>query len=247
MYERFAEVYDKFQEIDYRAFLDFYEQVFVRCGVQPELVLDLACGTGNITLAMAEEGYDMIGIDLSPQMLQIAMDKARAKDLDILFLQQDMTDFELYGTVDAVICALDGVNYIGKPKKLQRMFHWVRNYLNPGGIMIFDMNSGYKLKHLLADRSFVYEDEDAYCVWNNEYDDEKKMALFDLNLFIREKDGRYTRFDEEQKEYAYAIDQLREIAEKAGLKVEGVYGDLSFLPPEETAERIFFVLRKPAA
>ena len=86
MYERFAEVYDKFQEIDYRAFLDFYEQVFVRCGVQPELVLDLACGTGNITLAMAEEGYDMIGIDLSPQMLQIAMDKARAKDLDILCL-----------------------------------------------------------------------------------------------------------------------------------------------------------------
>lgn len=245
MYGDFAAVYDKFQEIDYRAFLDFYEEVFVRCGVQPELVLDLACGTGNITIGMAEEGYDMIGVDLSPQMLQHAMDKARAKGLDILFLQQDMTDFELYGTVDAVVCALDGVNYIENTKKLRRMFHWVENYLNPGGVMIFDVNTEYKFRCLLGDRSFVYEDDTAYCVWNNAYDEKTKTALFDLNIFMREANGRYTRHDEEQKEYAYTIETLTDAAVSAGLAAVGVYGGLDFSQPSAETERLFFVLRKP--
>lgn len=245
MYERFAEVYDKFQEIDYKEFLDFYEKVFSACGCRPELVLDLACGTGNITCAMAKLGYDMIGIDISTEMLRIAADKAREKNLDILFLNQDMTDFELYGTVDAAVCALDGVNYIDDAGGLRRMFHLVHNYLNPGGVMIFDINSEYKLKYLLGNNSFVYEDDESYCVWNNEYDEKRKEALFDINLFVLDEDGRYSRYDEEQTEHAYAPDELLSIAGEEGLDVFGVYGGTSFAPVSDTSERIFFVIQKP--
>ena len=141
MYNEFAKIYDRLQEIDYNAFVAYYKQVFDKFNIKPSLMLDLACGTGNVTVPLAECGYDMIGVDLSEEMLGIAADKAREKNLDILFLNQDMTEFELYGTVDAAVCALDGVNYLTEDGDLAALFSLIKNYLNPGGVFVFDIKS----------------------------------------------------------------------------------------------------------
>ena len=242
MYNDFAEVYDRLQDADYEQFADYYEEVFKSLGKQPKLVLDLACGTGNITIPMAKRGYDMIGLDLSCEMLNIARDKAAEEGLDILFLNQDMTEMELYGTVDAIVCALDGINYITDPEDLKKVFRLVKNYLNPDGIMIFDINTEYKLRKVLGNNTFVYEDEDIYYVWQNEFSEETKICEFYLNFFCPQPDGSYERFDEIQEERAYSAEELTDIIKGSGLKVQGIYKPFSFSTPETTDERIFFVI-----
>ena len=183
MYNDFAAVYDKLQDADYDGFVDYYERIFKKFGKEPKLVLDLACGTGNITIPMAKRGYDMIGLDLSCEMLNIARDKATAEGLDILFLNQDMPEMELYGTVDAIVCALDGLNYITDPEDLKQVFKLVKNYLNPDGIMIFDINSEYKLREILGGNTFVNEEQGVYYVWQSEFDEESGICDFELNFF----------------------------------------------------------------
>lgn len=244
MYGDFAEIYDRLQDIDYDSFVEYYERIFEKIGIEPQLVLDLACGTGNITLPMAEKGYDMIGVDLSEEMLGIASDKAREDNLDILFLNQDMTEFELYGTVDAAVCALDGVNYLTEDGDVYKLMALIKNYLNPDGIFIFDINSEYKLKTVLGDNTFVYDEEDVYCVWSNSYDDAERICSFTLDFFKMTEDGLYERFEEYQEERAYSIDELKSAAEEAGLEVVGVFDDRSFDAPLDTSERIFIVLKK---
>lgn len=243
MYSDFAEIYDKLQDIDYGSFTAYYEQIFKKLGIKPELVLDLACGTGNITIPMAESGYEMIGVDISEEMLGIAADKARAGNLDILFLNQDMTKFELYGTVDAAICALDGVNYLTQDGELLKMLALIKNYLNPGGIFIFDINSGHKLKNILGDNTFVYDEQDIYCVWSNSYDEDERICSFTLDFFKRENGGLYQRFEEYQEERAYSITEIKNAAESVGLTLYGCFDDRSFNTASDTSERIFFVLK----
>lgn len=243
MYNILASVYDKFQEIDYERFIAFYEEIFKRYNIEPKLILDLGCGTGNITIPMAEKGYDMIGIDLSVEMLEIAAEKARKADKDILFLNQDMSDFELYGTVDAMVCALDGVNYLTEDGQLSDMLSKLHYYLNPGGILIFDINTEYKFRNILDGSTFVYDDKDAYCVWNSEYDEEG-MCYFDLNIFTQNPDGTYTRRDEFQEERAYSVEEIKKTVEECNLEFLGVYDNLSFNPPTDQSERLFFVVRR---
>ena len=244
MYNEFAKLYDALQEIDYSEFMDYYQRIFERYDLCPQLILDLACGTGNITLPLAKRGYDMIGLDLSVEMLDIAKGKAEEAGADILFLNQDMTEFELYGTVDAIVCALDSVNYILDEDALSRMFRLVWNYLNPGGIMIFDINTSYKLCEVLKDHTFVYDEDGAYCVWNNYYDKEAEICCFDLNFFIRQDDGRYIRQDEYQEERAYSVSGLEDLVRGANLNLLGVFDAFTFDPPKEKSERVFFVIQK---
>ncbi len=244
MYNDFAEVYDKLQDADYGKFVDYYERIFQKFGKTPKLVLDLACGTGNITIPMAKRGYDMIGLDLSCEMLNIARDKAMAEGMDILFLNQDMCEMELYGTVDAIVCALDGLNYITDPDDMQEIFRLVANYLNPGGVMIFDMNSEYKLREVLGGNTFVCEEEDIYYVWQSEFCEETKVCDFELNFFCRQADGSYTRFDEYQAERAYSTDEITKYAKSVGLNVEGFYKPFEFATVSDKDERIFFVISK---
>lgn len=246
MYHVLAGVYDQMQEVDYEAFVDYYEAIFRKFGCRPELVLDLGCGTGNVTLAMAERGYDMIGLDASPEMLEIAMEKAKAADKDILFLQQDMTAFELYGTVGAMVCALDGVNYLTGDGELESMLRLLHYYLDPGGILIFDINTPYQFREVLDGRTFVYDCEDAYCVWSNDFDEEEKICYFDLNFFLRNPDGTYTRQDEYQEERAYSAEELQDAICRCGLLCLGVYDHLSFAPPKEDSRRIFLVVQRPS-
>ena len=244
MYNDFAEVYDRLQDADYEGFVDYYERIFKKFGKNPELVLDLACGTGNITIPMAKRGYDMIGLDLSCEMLNVAREKAAAEGLDILFLNQDMTDMELYGTVDAIVCALDGVNYITDPADLKRVFALVKNYLNPGGIMIFDINTEHKLRNILGGNTFVNEEQGIYYVWQSEFDDETKICAFELNFFCEQPDGGYIRFDEFQEERAYSTSEILDILKSEDLVAEGFYKPFEFSTPDDKEERIFFVISK---
>ena len=244
MYNILASVYDKFQEIDYERFIAFYEEIFKRYNIEPKLILDLGCGTGNITIPMAEKGYDMIGIDLSVEMLEIAAEKARNADKDILFLNQDMSDFELYGTVDAMVCALDGVNYLTEDGQLSDMLSKLHYYLNPGGILIFDINTEYKFRNILDGSTFVYDDNDAYCVWNSEFDQKEGICYFDLNIFTQNPDGTYTRRDEFQEERAYSVEDIKKTVEECNLELLGVYDNLSFNPLTDQSERLFFVVRR---
>ena len=244
MYNDFASVYDKLQDTDYNKFVRYYEKIFKKFGKKPSLVLDLACGTGNITIPMSERGYDMIGIDLSCEMLNFARMKAQDKKQNILFLNQDMTDFELYGTVDAIVCALDGVNYLTGKKDLDKLFSLAENYLNPGGIMIFDINSEYKLSTILGDNTFVYEEDDIYYIWKNKYSKRTRICSFELNFFRRQDNGSYQRFDEFQQEKAYSISEISKAVEKAKLSLEGFYKPFGFTTASDTDERIFFVISK---
>ncbi len=244
MYHILAKTYDNMQEIDYKKFVDYYQKLFEKFGCQPELVLDLGCGTGNITLEMADRGYDMIGLDASPEMLEIAMEKARERNREILFLQQDMSAFELYGTVGAMVCALDGVNYLTEEGQLKEMLRLLHYYLDPGGIFIFDLNTEYKFKHILDGKTFIYDTEDAYCAWSNEYDEEEKICYFDLNFFFKNPDGSFTRRDEYQEERSYSIEEIKEAIRDCNLTCLGIFDNLSMEPAKEDSMRIFVVVQR---
>ena len=244
MYGEFARLYEKLQDIDYTKFADYIEEIFKREGTKPSLVLDLACGTGRLTEILAKRGYDMMGIDISPEMLSIAQEKARENALSILYLNQDMTDFELYGTVDAIVCTLDGVNYLTEDGETDRLFALAHNYLNPGGVMIFDINSEYKIQKILGNNTFVNEEDGIFYVWQNDYDEKSRICYFRLDFFEKESDGRFKRYTEEQCERAYSKEELLASAKKAGLSVSGVFDALSFEKEKDDSERIFVVLRK---
>lgn len=244
-YEGFASVYDALlPELDYAAWVDYLERLFARRGKHPELVLELACGTGSATLELAARGYDMIGLDLSEEMLAEAREKQIEAGMNnILLLHQDMTDFELYGTVDAIVCLLDSVNYITAPEKLERMFTLCMNYLNPDGILIFDFNMPYKFSEVLGQNTITVETDDVFCVWNNDYDESSRLNRFELTVFEREGEC-YTRFDETHEQYCYLPSEIRAMLEKCGFGKIELLGELSDDPPADGEERAFFVCEK---
>lgn len=245
MYQDFAEVYDRLtQDIGYEKWADFLESAFLKFGEKPKLVLELGCGTGSLAIEMAKRGYDMIGLDLSVDMLSKAMEKSRDQGLDILFVNQNMRNFELYGTVDAVICMLDSINYITDKPDLKRVFELVHLYLNPGGLFIFDINSEYKLSQLLGQNVFYELADDICWIWHNTYDPSDRLATFELTFFARTQNGLYRRFEETHVERAYSDAEITEALGKANLALAGRFGDLSFNPPAPEEERIFYVARK---
>ena len=244
IYTAFAYVYDRLiGDIDYKKWADYIEEIFRRNGLKPSLVLDLGCGTGSFCIEMAERGYEMIGIDLSVDMLSLAKEKSYKRKLDILSLNQDMSNFELYGTVDAVVCLLDSINYITGKRNIKRLFRLVHNYLNPGGLFIFDVNSCYKFENILADNVFYGIDDDLTYIWQNSYDKKRRICEFDLTFFIKENEF-YRRYDELHYERAYSIEEIRGLISYSGMELVNMYDNLSFLPPKANSERIFTVCRK---
>lgn len=256
-YEAIARVYDRLNaQIDYVAWADFAEACFDRfLKKRPELVLDLACGTGSMTLALAAKGYDMIGIDGSADMLSEAYNRAE-NNAQTLFLQQDMRAFELYGTVGAVTCCLDSINYLLSEEDLLRCFSCVHNYLDPDGIFLFDVNTPYKFHHIYGNNAYVLEDElvwdsgmeteeraAVYCGWQNEFHTESGICDFDLSIFEELPNGSYRRADEHQQERCYALDTLNGNLKKAGFLPLGVWSDFSFSAPDDTSERWYLAAR----
>lgn len=233
MYTDFASVYDRLMnDVDYNQWADYYEKLFKHFDVSPSLVADLGCGSGSLTVLMNERGYDMIGIDSSVDMLHIA----KQKNNDILFLNMDACDFELYGTVDAFISSLDLVNYVDD---LEKLFALVCNYLNYGGVFIFDMSTPYKLRNILGENTFVYDEDDVFYTWENSFDGEYCNMM--LSIFVDEN-GLYRRIDEFQTQRAVEIDEVKKAAAKAGLQVLGVFDEFTFDEPKGNSERVFFVV-----
>ena len=244
-YEGFASVYDRLlPELDYSAWADYLERLFGRCEKKPELVLELACGTGSATMELASRGYDMIGVDLSEEMLSVAREKQIETGLsNVLLLHQDMTAFELYGTVDAIVCLLDSVNYITDPKKLGKMFDLCMNYLNPDGILIFDFNLPYKFRELLGQNTITVETDGVFCVWENDYDEMTRLNRFEITVF--EQEGTlYSRFDEVHEQYCYTAEELCAMLEKSGFSEIELLGELSDSAPRKEEERAFIVCKK---
>lgn len=243
MYNRFAYVYDSLiRDVDYKKWVDYYIKIFDRYGLtEPSLGLDLGCGTGNITTELAKRGIEMTGVDISEDMLMVAREKSEGQD--ILYLNQDMCEFELYGTVDFAVSSLDCINYITDKRDLLKVMKLVNNYLNPGGLFIFDINTRYKLENVIGENTFVLENDEAFCTWQNEYDKKRNISDFFLTFFAKDGDN-YVRFDEEHSERAYDINEIKEIIEKSGMKLLKVYDDLSFKNPVKNSERVFFVVQE---
>ena len=259
-YNTIAGVYDSINSgVDYRKWADLFEGAFDKyLGERPELVLDLACGTGRMTLEMAKRGYDMIGVDGSAEMLARATD-ALYDMIDSgelsedsprpLFLCQDMREFELYGTVGAAICCLDSLNYLTGDGELQKCFSLVHNYLDPDGLFMFDMNTPYKFTNIYGENAYVYDmpaGEDAgarFCVWQNFYDEETRICDFYLTLFEESEDGKYERSDEEQRERCYRLDEVRDALEKTGFELISVTADLDGSELADDTHRWHFIAR----
>ena len=250
-YESIARVYDRLNaEIDYGAWADFIEKCFDRFLAQkPRLVLDLACGTGRMTRELSARGYDMIGVDGSADMLSCAMSEPRE---GILYLLQDMRSFELYGTVGAVVCCLDSINYLLEDKDLSDTLACVHNYLDPDGLFIFDVNSPYKFENVYSDNAYILEDEvedeegntrAVFCGWQNQYDRDSGVCDFYLTLFEEDEDGSYIRSDEHQRERCYTLEQLKGALDRAGMELVGVYGDFELNEPTATQERWYIASR----
>lgn len=257
-YTALAWIYDRLnREIDYEKWADFVEECFRRYSKIPvELMLDLACGTGRMTTVLRSRGYDMIGIDGSADMLNEAF--LRSENMDILYLQQDMRDFELYGTVSAVTCCLDSMNYLVEDGDLIRAIRNVRLYLEPGGLFLFDMNTPYKFEHIYGNEAYIFDDElpaetaengetlppvPVYCGWQNSYDKATKRCDFLLSIFLSWADGKYTRYDEEQEERCYTFDEVKQALEANGFALLGTYGDYDFGEVNDKTERWYFVAR----
>lgn len=214
-----AKYYDILNDnADYIKVADYIEEVFGIYKKKPGLILDLACGTGNLTIELDKRGYDMTGLDLSAEMLSVAVSKNnnQSGENNILWINQDMRSFELYGTVDSVICCFDSLNYIRDEKDIKKCFDLVRNYLNPGGLFIFDVTSKYKFEVIYAENNFVLEKKNIFCSWQNSYDKKNKTCDFYLNFFVRESDGSYRRYREIQREKYYSGEFLTETLLAAG-------------------------------
>lgn len=244
MYESFASVYDALMDdVPYDEWCEFLCWVLKNHGIEDGLVLDLGCGTGSMTRQLAARGYDMIGADASVEMLEIARGKGPT-DPPILYLLQDMRSFELYGTVRAIVSVCDSLNYIQTEEELAQVLRLADNYLDPGGLLVFDMNTPYKYRELLGDRTFAENREQVSYIWENTWYEEEQVNEYDLTLFLAQPDGNYRRFDEVHTQRSFEPETVRKLIEEAGLKLEAVLDAYSNSPLTPKSERMMFIARE---
>jgi len=249
-YTSFAEVYDLFQDnVPYEEWCEYLAGLLTEYGVRDGLVLDLGCGTGSLTELLAGRGYDMIGVDNSSEMLEIAMGKRDRSGQGILYLLQDMREFELYGTVAAVVIICDSMNYILEYGDLVQVFKLVNNYLDPGGVFVFDLNTPYKYRELLADNTFAEEREESSFIWENFYDQDEEINEYDLTLFIRRqvpgcKEPLYQKFQETHYQRSYELETIQHALGEAGMEFLAAYDGGTREPVRPDSERIYVVARE---
>lgn len=272
-YTGFAEVYDLFMDnVPYKEWSQYLISLLQEYGILEGIVLELGCGTGKMTRLLAQAGYDMIGVDSSQEMLQVAREQEWAADRfeagdigkderaanesasaetgrkvsDILYLHQDMREFELYGTVKAVVCVCDSLNYILEEEELLAVFSLVNNYLDPGGIFIFDMNTLYKYREILGESTICENREEGSFIWENFYDDKEQMNQYDLTLFIREQDAQdlYRKYEETHFQRGYELQKVRSLLEQAGMEFVAMYDAFTREPVKAQSERVYVIARE---
>lgn len=245
-YSSLAGVYDSLNaDFDYSAYARYLDnEIRKNEGVRSSLVLDLACGTGKMTFALRELGYDMTGVDISDDMLAEAREQCIDKNItDILWLCQSMQEFELYGTVDACVCCLDSINYLLKYEDVKRCFSLVHNYLIPDGVFVFDINTPYKFEYTYGDNAYVLEDESSLLAWQNEYNKRTGICKFYLSIFKKNESGSYDRFDEIQKEKCYSVKRILRALTDCGFEIIKVCGSFDSSELNDDDERCYITAR----
>ena len=259
-YHSFAYIYDTFMDnVPYEDWAQFLLSLLKKYDALPvaakeddplsqerNLMLDLGCGTGTLTGLMARAGYDMIGVDNSSEMLEIAMGKRAEAGLDILYLMQDMRELELYSTVGSVISVCDSVNYILDENELLEVFKLVNNYLFPGGLFIFDFNHLYKYSEVIGDATIAENREDASFIWENYYHENEHINEYDLTVFVRadEESGLFERFEETHYQRGYTLKEMTDLVEAAGLKIVEVIDADTHEAVSEVSERVYIVAKE---
>ena len=242
-YKALAASYDRLtNDVDYEAVVDFYRKIMEEEGVHPRSAVDLACGTGSVTQLLARQGIPTIGVDLSEDMLTQAQLKTADMDNPPRFICQSLDKLKLYKAVDLAVCALDSLDYITDPRQCRQAIHRIFRALNPGGIFIFDVNTPEKLR-AMDGQVFLDEDDDVYCVWRGQFDEETNICSYGMDLFQREG-KRWVRSFEEHREYAYSAPQLTGWLREAGFTRIRVYGDRKLSDPEPGEQRIYIKARK---
>lgn len=243
-YETLAGAYDRLtQDIPYEEILAFYQKIMDLYGVKPETVLDLACGTGSLSVLLAQAGYSVLGADQSVEMLTQAYEKTMLMEGNKpYFVRQKMQSLRLPVPVDCTVCCLDSINYVTNPEDCRKAFCRVYENLNPGGLLIFDINSEAKLKGLDG-QMFIDEDDDVYCVWRAEFDGQTRICTYDMDIFFRQG-NLWERTAEEHQEYAYTARELTEWLKEAGFTDIHIFGDRRLDVPQENEQRLFFAAKK---
>lgn len=243
MYNSFAEIYDSLMaDADINKRAKFIYNLFKTCGKMPTLLLDLACGTGKISAYFAQKGVSVIGVDASAEMLSVARENAAGHD--ILFLNQDMCELDLYGTVDGAVCTMDSLNHLDSYADFCLAIQRTSLFLEKGGLFIFDLNTPYKHKNVLSNNCFIKENEDVLCAWSNEYEKEDNRVNINLDFFIKREDGLYKRESEQFSEIAFSNTAVLKALNKAKLKINAIYDGDTFLGLTNKSERILYVTEK---
>lgn len=222
-YTDFAYVYDTFMDnTPYEDWCEYLVGILQAHQITSDLILDLGCGTGTLTEMMAERGYDMIGVDYSQEMLDIALEKKVASGHEILYLQQDMREFELYGTVAGIVCVCDSINYLLTEEDVLTTLKLANNYLDPKGLMIFDFNTVYKYRDVIGDTTIAENREDCSFIWDNYYHEEEEINEYEVTFFLKagEKEGEslFRRFEETHYQRGYTLEQMKSLVEQSGLQ-----------------------------
>lgn len=241
-YTSFAEVYDMFMDnVPYEEWSCYLIELLKEYRIEEGVVCELGCGTGKMTRLLADAGYDMIGVDMSEDMLAIA---SMENPQQILYLCQDMRELELYGTVAAVVSVCDSMNYLLEEDDLLEVFQRVNEYLEPGGVFLFDLNTIYKYETLLGETTISENRPEGSFIWENYYDAEEQINEYDLTLFIQEKENLYRKFEETHYQRGYSLEKIRTLLEEAGMEFVTAYDACTKNPPREDSERIYIVARE---
>ncbi|MGI5894732.1 MAG: class I SAM-dependent DNA methyltransferase [Candidatus Merdivicinus sp.] len=242
-YGQFAEVYDLLtSEIDYPARAAYFDRLIHQFGGFRGILLDLGCGTGSLAEEMAALGYDVIGVDNSEDMLWVAQQKRMESGHDITYICQEMTELDLYGTIDAVVSALDSLNHLTDYADFCKAIAKAALFLHPDGVFVFDLNTCYKHREILANNTFVYDYDEVFCAWQNTLLEEYVVQM-DLSIFVEAEDGLFERMEESFAERAYSPEQVERALQKAGLELCAVYDEDSVSPPRADSQRLIYVAR----
>lgn len=243
-YDDFSHYYDLLTDnVEYKKRADYFCRLLSMCGINEGILLDLGCGTGNMSFEMAEKGFDVIGVDSSIGMLNVAQQKMFESGRHILLLNQKMQEIDLYGTIDCAVCVLDGINHLDGASDVKKTFEKVSLFMNKGGAFAFDVNTIHKHKNILGDNAFVFEPDGVFCAWQNNYNPEDNSVEISLDFF-EEEDGVYYRASENFTEKAYDLNDIKLWLEESGFEVVGIFDDMTTEDVKSDSERAVFLARK---